>query len=67
VIVERLAAEEGVEVQKALHVSIGRQLVQVRLVETVQLVSGVAVVEAPEPPVGQDAPLGAGVLHVENL
>ncbi len=65
-VVERGAPEEGVEVEEGCRVSGLQERGQVHLVEDVQLVGGVAVIESPEPAVGQDAPLHARVAQVEG-
>src|SRR5215212_3775884 len=65
-ILERGPPEEGVEVEEVVRAARSHQLGQVHLVEAVELVGRVLVVESPESPVRQDAPLHPCVLDVER-
>ena len=60
-----LSAEKVVEVAKSVDIAIGEHLSQFYLVETIQFVAGVAMVESPQFPVGEDAPCHSRCSDVE--
>ncbi len=64
--VERRTVEKGIKVEERRDVVGLQQRRQIHLVVAIELVGGVAVVESPEAPVGQDAPIQAAMLNVEG-